>query len=114
MIKKTTLLLYLIICTQLASCSTVKDYLISATPMFFKLAPPLPITPVLEYDFIQPRYSELPLDTASMLNEPANRQDHLTYYSASGHECYTLSLSPFRSVCNINGQWVALAPVLNN
>jgi len=112
--KKIVLLLSLTVSTQLASCSTVQDYIISATPTLFRQTQPLPnATPMFEYDFIQPRHTELSPDTVSKLNEVSGHETNPTYYSASGYRCYTLSLTSSQSACDINGQWVALAPILN-
>jgi len=111
--RKRTLLLYLTIGTQLTSCSTAQDYLISAAPAFFRQVQPLPKTPILEYDFIQPRRIELPADSAIKIDQASNHENGLVYYSASGHQCYTISLVTLRSACNVDGQWVALAPILN-
>lgn len=101
------------ISSQLASCSMLTDYLTVSGQSLFKPTASIP-TNIFEYDFIQPRRSELPLVTHSKLDETASRQPGFTYYSASGYRCYTISVASLQAVCDINGQWAALAPILNH
>jgi len=114
MSKKLTLLLTVFISIYLTGCSAAQNYLYDNLPIYLNPSTTVHTAPALEYDFIHPRYSELPQATATKLDEISYNQNQFTYYSASGHRCYTLSLNPLQSACNIDGQWIALARILNS
>jgi len=104
-------LLLLFVSGQLAGCSIAQNYLYST----LSLSAPISLAaPTFEYDLLEPRRSHLPLATTTKLNDISHGQDRFTYYSASGYLCYTLSLNPLSSACNIDGQWISSAPILSN
>ena len=90
--------------TQITGCSTIKSYI-------FKPVEYNNPEVIMQYNFIEPRRSELPQTTVTRLN-PTN-QNRFNYYSASGYSCRTLSLTTKQAACNIDGQWRGLAPILN-
>lgn len=115
MSKQLSPLSLFLIGTQLAGCSTVRDYIPNTiATQLYQAAPALVATPILQYDFIEPRRTDLPPATTSQLNSISDNQQRFTYYSASGFKCYTLSLTSLRSACYVNGRWEELAPILNN
>ena len=106
MSKTITLLATMLISLQMTGCSTMRNYI------FDPVEPASPVITMM-YNFVQPRRPELAPVIANKLNQTANTQNRFDYYSASGYQCRTLSLSSLHSACNINGEWRELAPILN-
>lgn len=107
MSKQLTILGMVLISTQLTGCSTLRGY-------FFKPVEATSPLIAMEYNFIQPRRTELPPELSSRLRQTNGSNNRFSYYSASGYECRTLSLTSLRSACNINGRWQELAPILSS
>lgn len=106
MSKKITLLTTILASAHIAGCSTMRNSI-------FESVEPVSPAVTMIYNFIQPRRTALAPDVSTRLNQAIDVQDRFDYYSASGYRCRILSLNPFRSACNINGEWRELAPILN-
>lgn len=69
----------------------------------------------VNYVFLTPRRQPLDDVTANRLDNSNNaRHDGFQYYSASGHRCKTLSISPIKPACNVSGKWLLASPILMN
>lgn len=96
-----------ILSLQVVGCSTLRDN-------FLQRQTPILTTNESTYEFIPPRRAALPSTTINKLTEQLEISRQFTYYSANGHLCRNLSLSPIRSACLINGEWRQSAQILLN
>lgn len=66
----------------------------------------------IQYNFMTPRRKALDQQMTAKITRSSNNNSGLQYYSASGHQCRTLSLKPIKSACLVDKQWLETAPIL--